>query len=182
MRYTFKLLLCGDGGVGKTTLADRYVNGRFKTDTRITVGVQFLVKRLTINGNPIDLQIWDFGGEERFRFLLPAYCRGASGGLFMFDITAPSSLSHIGDWLSVVRRWDKSFPILPVGTKLDLDPYRKVKKEEEVMVVRENNLPDVIEVSAKTGQNVDFAYQAITELMVDHTHPASPTTSALIPT
>ncbi len=168
MLYTLKLLLFGDGGVGKTTLVERYVNGMFKEDTRITIGVQFLVKRLKLNGDSIDLQIWDFGGEERFRFILPAYCLGACGGIFMYDITSPRSLLHLGDWLQVVRQRTTNLPILVAGTKLDLEPQRVVKQEEAIAVAGKFNLPEVMEVSSKTGENVTIIFDLITKMMIDN--------------
>ncbi len=184
MNFTKKLILFGDGGVGKSTLVERYVHGTFKEDTKITLGVQFLVKRLKLDrGLSVDLQIWDFGGEDRFRFLLPAYCRGAAGGIFMFDITAPITLYHLGDWLPVVMRREKQFPIIAVGTKLDLDPLRKVRKEEEVSFARQRNLPEVIEASSKTGENIDFIFDTITHMMFDDiTSHAYRTPRMLIPT
>ncbi len=179
-----KLIIFGDGGVGKSTLIERYVHGTFKTDTKVTIGVQFLVKRFRVDGGTsVDLQIWDFGGEDRFRFLLPAYCRGAAGGIFMFDITAPSTLYHLGDWLPVVMRREKLFPILAVGTKLDLDPHRKVRKEEEVSIARDRHLPEILEVSSKTGENVDRVFNTITHMMIDSiTHIPYTMPSVQIPT
>jgi small GTP-binding protein len=167
LRYTLKLLLFGDGSVGKTTLVNRYISGRFHEDTRITIGVQFLVKRLVLNGDIAELQIWDFGGEDRFRFLLPAYCIGASGGVFMYDITSPKSLLHLGNWLQVVREKTVNFPVLVVGTKSDLDSQRTVRIEEAISVAGQFNLPEVIETSAKTGQNVNLIFEIIAKMMVD---------------
>ncbi len=183
MNFTLKLLLFGDGGVGKSSLLERYVHGTFKCDTKITIGVQFLVKRLRLNGDSVDLQIWDFGGEDRFRFLLPAYCRGAAGGIFMFDITSPATLYHLGDWMPVVSRRENMFPIIAVGTKLDLDLHRRVTKEMERTIASERKLPDILEVSAKTGQNVDQTFGTITQMMVDRTTQRSyVNTSVLIHT
>ncbi len=166
MRYTFKLIIAGDGGVGKTTLVDRYVNGTFREDTRITLGVQFMVKRLNIDGNPIDLQIWDFGGEDRFRFILPAYCMGAHGAIFMYDITNPTSLYHIDDWMLVLRSQNGKFPVVMGGTKADLCYARKVEVEEAMKVSGKFGISDVVEVSAKTGQNVDLLFEGICQQMM----------------
>ncbi|MCK4688545.1 MAG: GTP-binding protein, partial [Candidatus Lokiarchaeota archaeon] len=80
----FKICIFGDGGVGKTTLVKRYMTGVFKGDSTMTIGVDFHVKKLEINGLNVSLQIWDFAGEDRFRFLLPSYVIGASGGIFMY--------------------------------------------------------------------------------------------------
>ncbi len=161
MRYTFKLIIAGDGGVGKTTLVDRYVNGQFHDNSRITLGVQFMVKRLNIDGNAIDLQIWDFGGEDRFRFILPAYCRGAHGAIFMYDITNPASLYHVDEWLSVLRSQGGKFPIVMGGTKGDLANSRKVQTEEAKSVASRSGILEAVEVSSKTGLNVDALFESL---------------------
>jgi Ras-related protein Rab-14 len=171
MRYTFKLIIAGDGGVGKTTLVDRYVNGTFKDNTRITLGVQFMVKRLNIDGNPIDLQIWDFGGEDRFRFILPAYCRGAHGAIFMYDVTNPASLFHIDQWLPVLRSQGGKFPIIMGGTKADLENDKKVPIEEARSVAHRSGVFAPIEVSSKTGQNVDALFENMCLQMMKASRP-----------
>ncbi len=166
MRYTFKLIIAGDGGVGKTSLVDRYLSGTFHDNTRITLGVQFMVKRLTLDDDQIDLQIWDFGGEERFRFILPAYCLGAHGAIFMYDITNPASLIHTDDWMLILRSQNAKFPVLAVGTKADLAANKKVSVEEAMKTVEKYCISEVIEVSAKTGQNVERIFESITKAMM----------------
>ncbi|OLS15677.1 MAG: small GTP-binding protein [Promethearchaeota archaeon CR_4] len=168
MRFTFKLVLFGDGGVGKTSLVERFVKGTFTSNTQITIGVAFLVKRLVINGDPVDLSIWDFGGEERFRFLLPSYCRGVGGAIFMYDVTSPQSLIHLEDWLPVVRSQKANLPILALGTKSDLESQRHVMLGDASAFVAKYNIPDVMEVSAKTGQNVSESFSRITKLMIEN--------------
>jgi len=171
MRYTFKLIIAGDGGVGKTTLVDRYVNGTFHDNSRITLGVQFMVKRLMVDGNPIDLQIWDFGGEDRFRFILPAYCRGAHGAIFMYDVTNPTSLYHVDEWLSVLRSQGGKFPIIMGGTKGDLANAKKVQVEEARSVANRSGILDTVEVSAKTGHQVDVLFEHICSQMMKASRP-----------
>lgn len=163
---TFKLLLFGDGGVGKTTLTQRYVTGVFVDSTRITIGVDFHIKELGIGTKRVKLQIWDFGGEERFRFLLPNYCRGAAGGLFIYDITSLTSLTHLVDWMQIVRENAGSVPVLMVGTKADLVNQRKVQATEAIEVAKSHKLMGFAEVSAKTGENVEATFETITKLML----------------
>ena len=69
-KYILKILLAGEGGVGKTTLLHRYVEGKFSAETRMTIGVEFFLKEVEIDSHYCTLQLWDFGGQERFRFLL----------------------------------------------------------------------------------------------------------------
>ncbi len=167
---TYKVVIFGDAGCGKTTLTQRFLTNLFKSDTKMTIGVDFEVKSLEINGKKIKLQIWDFGGEERFRFLLPTYVRGANGALFMFDVTNYSSLAHIDDWLLVVRKEIKSeqdaFPIIAVGGKADLIDNREITGDEGLNIARSRGVDGFIECSSKTGENVEVTFDALTKLMM----------------
>ena len=163
----FKVIIFGDAGSGKTTLMKRYMTNMFISDTQMTIGVDFEIKTIMFNGKTIKLQIWDFGGEERFRFLLPKYIRGAGGGIFMYDITNYSSLIHVDDWLSVVEEVGQQFPIILVGGKADLEENRQVSKKEGINMAQTRNLNQVIECSSKTGENVELIFNTITKLMIN---------------
>ena len=167
---TFKIIIFGDAGCGKTTLTQRFLTNLFVSDQTMTIGVDFEVKSLTVNEQKVKLQIWDFGGEERFRFLLPTYVRGARGGLFLYDITNFSSIAHIDDWLSVIRkeiRAEDIFPIIVVGGKADLVESREVSSAEGIKIAKSRNVNGFIETSSKTGENVEKAFEALTSLMLD---------------
>ena len=167
--YKFKLLIFGDGGVGKTTLVNRYLTGIF-TGGSLTIGVDFHLKVVTIEGIEITLQIWDFAGEERFRFLLPSYVVGSDGVIFMFDLTRYSSIKNISEWLSVFKESyntkEKKIPVIMVGSKLDLDLKRSVSKEDAKNVAEEYNFNGYIECSSKTGENVEEIFVEIGQLMM----------------
>ena len=165
----FKICIFGDGGVGKTTLVNKYLTGVFKNST-MTIGIDFHIKTLDIDGIKVRLQIWDFAGEERFRFLLPSYIIGASGGIFMYDITRFSSLKNLNNWLEVLNNKasaiEEQIPILLVGGKIDLEEKRAIDKEMGFETAKENNLCGFIETSAKTGQNVDLIFETITRKII----------------
>ena len=167
----FKIVFFGDGGVGKTTLINRYLTGVFKSDSVITIGVDFHVKKVEIAEKRVSLQIWDFAGEDRFRFLMPSYVTGASGGIFMFDITRYTSLRNFNDWIEIFKKGYKSdnhqMPVLMVGSKLDLEYKRAVSREEAFELAKEHNLFGYIECSAKDGQNVAEIFQEISRLMMN---------------
>jgi len=171
---TYKVVIFGDAGCGKTTLTQRFLTNLFKSDTKMTIGVDFEVKSLEINAKKIKLQIWDFGGEERFRFLLPTYVRGANGALFMYDVTNYSSLAHIDDWLLVVRKEMKSdqdaFPIIVVGGKADLVDNREITGEEGLNIARSRGVDGFIECSSKSGENVEVTFDALTKLMMQRSN------------
>jgi small GTP-binding protein len=170
---TFKIVIFGDAGTGKTTLTQRFLTNLFVSDSKMTIGVDFEVKSLVVDENKVKLQIWDFGGEERFRFLLPTYVRGAKGGLFMYDITNYSSLAHIDDWLTVIRKEIKpedTFPIIVVGGKADLNEYREVTAEDGIKIAKSRGVDGFIECSSKSGENVNESFDALTRLMLANSH------------
>lgn len=166
----FKICIFGDGGVGKTTLLNRYLTGLFKDDSGITIGVDFHLKKLEIDGKRISLQIWDFAGEDRFRFLLPSYIMGSSGGVFLYDITRYSSLKNFQEWLGVVDKGSigvpERIPIIMVGSKLDLNGRRAVSSQDALELAKSNGLHSYMECSAKTGENVEEIFTEIARVMI----------------
>ena len=167
----FKVCLFGDGGVGKTTLLGRYLTGIFTQTTTITIGVEFHVKKVEVDGKIVLLQIWDFAGENRFRFLLPSYVLGASGGIFMYDITRYSSLKNFPEWINIFKNGfigakDKSLPVIMVGGKLDLGFKRAVPSNEAFDLAKSHKLYGYIECSAKDGRNIEDIFTEIAKLML----------------
>lgn len=163
--FTFKICIFGDSGVGKTTLTRRFITGKFETDIKTTLGAEIFVKHLEIKNIKISIQIWDFGGEENFRFLLPTYSKGSSGGIFMFDITNQGSLNSIIEWLDTFKQGlaptERKLPILLIGGKLDLDNNRVVRVEDATDKLKELNLFDYFECSSVTGENIEKIFQTL---------------------
>ena len=163
----FKVCIFGNGGVGKTTLVNKYISGRFSETTKMTIGVDITTKHFEMDGVKITLQLWDFGGEERFRFFLPAYARGSFGGIFIYDITRYNSLMNLDEWLNIFKKGAGSdryvVPILMVGSKLDLDYKRSVTTEDAIASAQNHEIYDVIECSSKSGYNVESIFENITQ-------------------
>lgn len=165
--FRFKHLIIGDSTVGKTSLTIKYVSGSFLDDLRLTIGVDFYNKTIITKERKVKLQIWDFAGESRFRFLLTKYCQGASSAFFLYDITQPRTLEHLPEWISIIRKSEGDIPILLIGSKLDLDEFRKVSKEKGEKAALKYNLAGHIELSSKTGENVDESFKMITNILLD---------------
>lgn len=150
---TFKICIFGDGGVGKTSLTKKFVTGLFDPDLKFTIGLDFYVKNLEINEKLISLQIWDFAGESRFRFLLPDYVKGASGAIFMYDITRFSSLKNMEDWLLVFNqgliKTEKRIPFIMVGGKADLIQKRVIQSENAIEIAKKKKLLGLLNVPLK---------------------------------
>ncbi|MFX0105219.1 MAG: Rab family GTPase, partial [Candidatus Hodarchaeota archaeon] len=145
--YTFKMLMLGDASVGKTSLTIRYISGYFQEDLKLTIGVDFYSKTTTFKDKKVKLQIWDFGGEERFRFLLSQYCKGANGAFFLYDITNQLSLDHLPDWTQIIRENAGDIPIMLIGSKLDLNEFRAVLREDGILAAKKYNLASFVELS-----------------------------------
>jgi len=158
-----KVLTAGEGGVGKTTLLHRYVEGKFSSETKMTIGVEFFLKELMIDDQKVLLQLWDFGGQERFRFLLKSYVIGARGALLMFDLTRAMTLEKIPEWVKICRRENPNLPILFLGSKADLADDINISKDYIMAYKEQFNLYDYLEVSSKTGKNVESAFVSVTK-------------------
>jgi small GTP-binding protein len=166
-KFILKILTAGEGGVGKTTLLHRYVEGKFSADTKMTIGVEFFLKEVEIDGKHCTLQLWDFGGQERFRFLLESYVLGAKGALLMFDLTRPMTLENLGQWVNICRKSDKSLPILFLGTKLDLVNDIMVQDDYAQSFQEEFALFDYMKISSKSGENVSQAFEVLTNKILE---------------
>lgn len=165
--YTWKIMMLGDRSVPKTSLTIRYISGFFLDDFKLTIGVDFFSKTTDFRGKKVKLQIWDFGGEERFRFLLHQYCKGSNGAMFLYDITNPLTLAHLPDWIQLIREHAGDIPIMLIGTRLHLERFRAVTREEGLEIAQRYNLSSFVELSSKTGQNVERAFEVITEKLFE---------------
>ena len=166
-------MMLGDAAVGKTSLTIRYISGFFLEDLKLTIGVDFYSKTTIFNKKKVKLQIWDFGGEERFRFLLHQYCKGANAAFFLYDITSRLSLDHLPDWTQIIREHAGDIPIMLIGSKVDLKEFRAVSRDEGILAAKKYNLSSFIELSSKTGQNVEKAFDVITETLFERYKPNS---------
>jgi len=161
-KFILKILLAGEGGVGKTTLLHRYVEGKFSAETRMTIGVEFFLKEVEIDSQYCTLQLWDFGGQQRFRFLLESYVLGAKGALLLFDLTRPITLEKLENWVDICRRGDPDLPILFLGTKHDLINNIMVSDDYALDFKETFDLFDYLKVSSKSGENVLKAFNLFT--------------------
>jgi small GTP-binding protein len=166
-KFILKILTAGEGGVGKTTLLHRYVEGKFSADTRMTIGVEFFLKETVIDSKQCTLQLWDFGGQERFRFLLESYVLGAKGALLMFDLTRLITLEKIEQWVNIVRKADPNLPVLFLGTKNDLEDEIQVDDNYAKEFIETYNLINYLKISSKTGENVQKAFDILTKEILE---------------
>ncbi|VBB18303.1 hypothetical protein YASMINEVIRUS_766 [Yasminevirus sp. GU-2018] len=157
--YLVKLLIVGDSGVGKSSLLLRFADNTF-TDTFIsTIGVDFKIRTMQIDGRVVKIQIWDTAGQERFRTIVSSYYRGAHGIMYVFDVGDRESFNNLTMWQSDVNSYAPGCTSIIVGNKSDTQ-NRTVTYEEGRQFASERGM-EYIETSAKTGSAVDKAFAEI---------------------
>ena len=166
-KFILKVLTAGEGGVGKTTLLHRYVEGKFSAETKMTIGVEFFLKEIEVDGKQCTLQLWDFGGQERFRFLLESYVLGAKGALLLFDLTRPMTLENLQEWVNIVRKGDNDLPILFLGTKKDLLDDIMVDDDYALTFKEQFKMFDFLKISSKSGENVQESFELLTRTILE---------------
>jgi small GTP-binding protein len=167
--FTFKLIAAGDGGVGKTTMFYKYIDGIFKVDTQFTIGVQIFNKNHVVeNGRIAALQLWDFGGQERFRFFLDNFVMGANGVLLLFDLTCQESFEHLINWLPIVRKYDTTVPMVLIGAKNDLKEDIVVSDEEAFDFIEKHGIKHYLKASSKTGYNIEEVFDVLLQDILEY--------------
>ncbi|EPY35726.1 hypothetical protein STCU_00948 [Strigomonas culicis] len=125
-RQLLKIIILGDSGVGKTSLMHQFVNHKFDSRYKATIGADFLTKDIEVNGQLVSLQIWDTAGQERFQSLGSAFYRGADACILVFDVTQQESFAHVNSWLEEFSIQAGRRDSVLLGNKTDLEDRRQV--------------------------------------------------------
>mmetsp|Transcript_8550 Transcript_8550/g.17130 ORF Transcript_8550/g.17130 Transcript_8550/m.17130 type:complete len:205 (+) Transcript_8550:1438-2052(+) len=162
--YLFKLLLIGDSGVGKSCLLLRFADDTYTESYISTIGVDFKIRTIDLDGKTIKLQIWDTAGQERFRTITSSYYRGAHGIIVVYDVTDAESFNNVKQWLHEIDRYAcENVNKLLVGNKIDLvapDKKRVVTTEQGSEFAKSLRV-EFLETSAKTAVNVETAFMTM---------------------
>jgi small GTP-binding protein len=167
--YTFKVIIIGPGAVGKTSLIRRFVENHFSFNYKFTIGVDFLAKTLKIEEDRIvKLAIWDVGGQERFKFLRRNFYEGTHGAILVFDLSRANTFPKMKDWLIDMQNLiEHKIPFIILGNKSDLlAEVGDVINREEPKLFVEKAESLYLETSAKTGDNVEKAFNELTKQML----------------
>ncbi len=175
--FTFKIALLGDGAVGKTTLRKQFMGEGFRNYYLATIGADFSVKRLSIDGFNVQFQIWDIAGQPRFREVRRAYFMGADGGIFVHDITRPQTFQSLTNWL--VEFWNNTkkgpVPIIVLSNKIDLEYMSSIDFNiiEDYLIRLDEQFQEKhgfpvrwFKTSALTGKNVRTAFEEVGRLLI----------------
>lgn len=158
MAQSFKVIVVGESGTGKTAIIQRLINNTFRSESQATVGVEFKSFNCEIDGKPTKLQIWDTAGQEKSKSVAKSYFRNAVGALLVYDVTDRHSYEEVEIWLSDIQCLSHpNSVIILVGNKTDLMDTRVIgQKEAEYFAERHGIL--YIETSAKDGSNVQDTF------------------------
>ncbi len=161
--YLFKLLLIGDSGVGKSCLLLRFADDTYTESHISTIGVDFKIRTVELDGKVIKLQIWDTAGQERFRTITSSYYRGAHGIIVVYDVTDEESFNNVKTWLNEINRYaNENVNKLLVGNKSDLTSKKVVDHATAKAFADEIGIP-FLETSAKSADNVEQAFMTMAQ-------------------
>lgn len=152
----FKVVLIGDKSVGKTSIAVRLKSGTFDEGYELTIGGAYVKKVIELpDSEPVNMHIWDTGGEERYRAMVPLYYRDAQAALLVFDLTDSATYKSLEYWINELQSKvsDEGMLIYVVGNKLDMEEKRQVSKNQAETDAENNNF-SYFETSAKSGEGV----------------------------
>eukprot|EP01103_Thecamoeba_quadrilineata_P007327 TRINITY_DN171_c0_g1_i1.p1 TRINITY_DN171_c0_g1~~TRINITY_DN171_c0_g1_i1.p1 ORF type:complete len:204 (-),score=18.72 TRINITY_DN171_c0_g1_i1:1070-1681(-) len=156
--FLFKLLLIGDSGVGKSCLLLRFADDTYTESYISTIGVDFKIRTIELEGKTIKLQIWDTAGQERFRTITSSYYRGAHGIIVVYDVTDQVSFNNVKQWLQEIDRYaTENVNKLLVGNKSDLVNKKVVDTNIAKEFAESKSIP-FLETSAKNSTNVENAF------------------------
>ena len=168
--YSFKMIVIGDAGVGKSCLTNRASKEKFLTDYSPTVGFEFLTFNVKVEDQNIKLQIWDTCGQEVYRSLISSFYRSASLAIIVYSIDNEESYINIEKWLNDIKtQSNPDVKIFLIGNKADLEDKRQVTKESGEKFYKDHKLSFFTETSAKTGFNVQNVFiEVAKELYKQH--------------
>ena len=160
--YAFKLVLGGDGGVGKTSMVNRYVENIFDADYKSTIGTSIMKKECEFDGlkSKVRFVIWDLAGQSQFKRVRSSYVANAEVGILVFDVTQRETYDNIKIWHEEFLKEAPNISLILIGNKIDLADLIVVSTEEGVKLANQLGL-SYIETSAKTGENIEDAFKTL---------------------
>lgn len=164
----FKLVVIGAAGVGKTSIVRRFCENSFLEGYKTTIGSDFYVKKLDLEQANVNLSVWDLAGEERFRFVLPTFCKGAQGALIIFDLSRRRSYINITSYIELLWNITGQIPAILIGNKSDLVDQRAVTPDEAKEYSVQCNM-SYYETSAKDNINIYKIFEELAIGMINFT-------------
>lgn len=160
MKKTVKVIVSGDGGVGKTSFLNRLIHDNFDDDSELTKGVDFFSKILKINGHEYNFVMWDFAGQNQFKQLLTNFVDGSIAAFILFDLSRLNTLESVEEWIKKLNEYGNISAFI-IGTKYDIIDTNDCKAFDEYIydiIGKYKNVIGYLKISSKTGHNVKNAF------------------------
>jgi len=166
--YSVKVVILGDGGVGKTCLMYRLKHQKFLEDSRMTIGVEFHTIQVERDDRQFNFQVWDLGGQDQFFFMHKAYLKGASGIIYAFDLTRTKTLYGLTKWFNLAKDLGP-LPSVLAATKLDLADFHAIPQEAIQEQVGKLGFDKYFKISSKTGENIQSMWGDFADKIIEST-------------
>jgi len=175
----FKVIIIGDGAVGKTSICTHITTQEFFADYNLTVGCDFFIKKIYVNNVSVTLQIFDVGGQDHFAKMRPIFADGAKGIFLAFDVTRRDSFYNLEDWYESVKDGlDPRAPKILIATKSDLNTEAEVWKEDIEALKGILRIDAYFDTSSLTGEGVSEAFETMALLLLNRYRPEEYSKSA----
>ena len=166
---SFKLIVIGDSGVGKSCLTNNAIKNTFDDAYNATVGFEFFTFNIKLNNKVVKLQIWDTCGQELYRSLITNFYRNTSLAIMVYAINSKDSFENIEMWLRELRTHSSpDAKVFLIGNKVDLENEREIKKEQGEAYSKENKIDFFMESSAKTGFNAQKIFIKAAQILLEN--------------
>ncbi|XP_067284737.1 ras-related protein Rab-19-like [Pseudorasbora parva] len=157
--FLFKIILIGDSNVGKTCLVQSFKTGQFSERQQNTIGVDFSVRTIDIDGRRVKMQVWDTAGQERFRTITQSYYRSAHGAMIAYDISRRDTFVSVQRWVHELQQFGAANVLTAlIGNKRDLEAEREVRFEEACKLAEAKGMLAAVETSARDAWSVEEAF------------------------
>ena len=156
-----KVVVAGDGNVGKTSLIRRYCEGKFEAARVATIGVDFQTQTVKLPEQTVKLSIWDMAGQDRFQVIRSGFYRGSRAAALVYDVTEKESLMSLERWKGEILEAIQEQPFVVVGNKIDLE--RTVPSEQAQKFAEIIGAP-YVETSALDGTGVPDLFETLAKL------------------
>ncbi len=164
-KYHLKIIVCGAGAVGKTSIVRRYIEDRFEHNYLLTIGLDPSNRHIEVNGNLVNLIIYDVAGQKRFQALREIFFRKANGALLVFDLTRPETLDELYEWQEQIEKnlGKDQVPSILIGNKSDLEDQIRIAYDDlEDEIIPEFKPIKYLETSALADINIREAFELLT--------------------
>ncbi len=158
-----KVVVAGDGAVGKTSLIRQYSEGKFEDSRVMTIGVDFQTQTVELPTGTVKLSIWDMAGQKQFEVMRSGFYRGSRAAALVYDVTLPESLKNLTTWRDEILAVVPEQPLLVVGNKIDLERHQET---EAAKAFAASIGVDYLETSARTSAGVREMFIALAQLAI----------------